>query len=247
MHIGNDIAVNSLLTAQYNPRLRSQISLSTSSKYYGKEYQHSLYALFKKHEATIRGILNAKNNQIYNYEMDIGYDDDLLTGNTLRTNGKQTTTSEIDAKRCSATGRFYRCYKGYITVRSSHNNIERRGTFDASWGRGTVKLNIDVPNHIDFTFDHTHTGSLRDDEFNSRTKINAQSLESGQGSSFTYSGSSERVDGKWNHFQMQSSLVDSKTGQKFLATDFRLNRKITNKRLGQFKRDINFNFEHGGK
>ncbi|CAF4956193.1 unnamed protein product, partial [Rotaria magnacalcarata] len=81
-NIGEDISLNALLTAQYNPGSISQISASTSTKFYDREFQNSVYALLKQHQVVIRGILNTTDNQDYKYEMDIGFDDDLLTGHT---------------------------------------------------------------------------------------------------------------------------------------------------------------------
>ncbi|CAF4793283.1 unnamed protein product, partial [Rotaria socialis] len=89
VNIGEDISLNTLLTAQYHPGSISQISASASTKIYDREFQNSFYALIKQHQVVIRGILNTTDNQDYKYEMDIGFDDDLLTGHTERTDGQQ--------------------------------------------------------------------------------------------------------------------------------------------------------------
>jgi len=176
--------------------------------------------------------------------MDIGFDNDLLTGHTERTDGRQTTVSDIDAKKCTPTGKYNRCYKGDITLRTSNSGVGRKGTFDVSWGRGTAKLDVRVPDQIEIKFDHIHTGHLRDEDFNSKTNIEGKLLQTGNQGSFSYSGSAEKEDGKWNNVQLKSSVTDRKTGQKSLATDIRLNQKITNKLTGQFQRKIDLNLEH---
>ncbi|CAF4533448.1 unnamed protein product, partial [Rotaria magnacalcarata] len=50
--------------------------------------------------------------------MDVGLDNDSLTGHAERTNGQETTIADIDTKKCTATGKYHRCYKGDITVRT---------------------------------------------------------------------------------------------------------------------------------
>ncbi|CAF4168390.1 unnamed protein product, partial [Rotaria magnacalcarata] len=78
--------------------------------------------------------------------MDVGLDNDSLTGHTERTNGQETTIADIDTKKCTATGKCYRCYKGDITVRTGTSSSENKDTFDVSWGRDTAKLDIKVSN-----------------------------------------------------------------------------------------------------
>jgi hypothetical protein len=179
--------------------------------------------------------------------MDIGFDDNLLTGHTERTDGQQTIVSDIDAKKCTPTGQYYRCYKGDITIRASNNAVGKKGTFDVNWGRGTAKLDVKVPEQIELKFDHTHTGRIRDEDFSSKTMIEGKSLRADNKGSFSYSGSVEKEDGKWNNVQVKSSSTDMKTGQKSLATDIKLNQKITNKLSGQFQRKIDINLERKGK
>jgi hypothetical protein len=247
LNIGDDIAATSLLTAQYNPNSISQISASISSKYYEQEFQNSVYALFKEHHVTVRGIFNTTDNEDYKYELDIGFDNDLLTGHSERTDGKQaTTTSDINAKKCQSTGKYQRCYRGDITIRTSNSGAGQKGTFDVSWGRGNAKLLVQVPDQIDIKFNHSHTGNLRDDDFSSNTNIEGKLLQSDNRGSFSYSGSVEKEDGKWNNVELKSSLTDKKTGQKSLA-DISLNQQITNKLTGQFQRKIKLNFEHKGQ
>jgi hypothetical protein len=179
--------------------------------------------------------------------MDIGFDDDLLTGHTERTDGQQTTTSDIDAKKCSAMGKFSRCYRGDITIQTGQSGVGGKGSFDVSWGRGNAKLDVRVPNQIEIRFNHSHTGYLRAEDFNSQTNIEGRSLRSDNRGSFSYSGSAEKEDGKWNDIDLKTSMTDMKTGQKALATSIHLNNKITNKLSGQFKRKIDVNLEHKGK
>ncbi|CAF3250044.1 unnamed protein product [Rotaria socialis] len=116
---GNDIATHSSLTAQYNPQSISQVSATISTKFYGKEFQNSLYALFKQHQGIVRFFLNTTDNQDYAYEMDIGLDTDLLTEHTKRTNEQETAMSDIDTKKCTATvdlNRFTDERIGYATA-----------------------------------------------------------------------------------------------------------------------------------
>ncbi|CAF1233028.1 unnamed protein product [Adineta steineri] len=246
LNIGDDIALNTLLTAKYNTQSISQISVSTSSKYYDQEFQNSLYALFKQHQVTIRGILNTTTNEDYKYEMDIGFDDDTLTGHTERTDGQQTIVSDIDAKKCSATGKYYRCYKGDITIRTGSSGAGQKGTFDVSYGRGAAKLDVKVPNNLEIKVDHIHTGRLRDEDFSSKTTIEGKSLRANNRGALSYSGTVEKEDGKWNTVQLQSSLSD-KTGQKLIGSDIRMNSKIINKLSGQYQRKIVFNYERKGQ
>ncbi len=247
LNVGDDIALSALLTAQYNPASISQVSLSTSSKYYSQEFQNSLYVLFKEHQVTVRGLINTTDNEDYKYEMDIGFDQDLLIGHTERTDGKQITASDIDAKKCSPTGKYNRCYRGDITIRTGNSGVGRKGTFDVNWGRGTAKLDVRVPDQIELKFDHAHTGHLRDDDFNSKTNIDGKLLQLNNRGAFSYSGSVVKEDGKWNNVQLRSSLIDKKTGQKSLATDISLNQKLTNKLTGQFQQDIKVNLEYKGQ
>jgi hypothetical protein len=179
--------------------------------------------------------------------MDIGFDNDLLTGHTERTDGQQTTVSDIDAKKCSPTGKYNRCYKGDITFRTNNVGAARKGTFDVSWGRGTAKLDVKVPDQIEIKFDHAHTGHLRDEDFNSKTNIDGKSLRADDKGSFSYSGSVEKENGQWNNVQLKSSLTDKKTGQKSVATDIRLNQKIADKLTGKFQRKIDVNLENKGQ
>ncbi|CAF4724012.1 unnamed protein product, partial [Rotaria socialis] len=95
-------------------------------------------------------------NQDYKYEMDIGFDDDLLTGHTERTDGQQIVASDISASKCSPTGKYNRCYKGDITVQTGSSGALKKGSFDASWGSGTAKLEVKVPEQVEMKFDHTH-------------------------------------------------------------------------------------------
>ncbi|CAF1019758.1 unnamed protein product [Rotaria sordida] len=104
LRVRDDIALSTSLTAQYNPQSISQVNVFTNSNYYGQEFQNSLYALFKQHQVTVRSIFNTSGNEYYKYEMDIGFNDNLLTGHTERKNGKQTIISDINAKICSPTG-----------------------------------------------------------------------------------------------------------------------------------------------
>ncbi|CAF4585559.1 unnamed protein product, partial [Rotaria socialis] len=246
LRISNDIATHSSLTAQYNPRLVSQVSATISTNFYGKEFQNSLYALFKQHQVIVRGLLNTTDNQDYTYEMDIGLDNDSLTGHTERTDGLETTMSDIDTKKCTATGKYYRCYKGDITVRTGTSSSESKGTFDVSWGRDAGKLDIKVPNHVELSIDHSHTGRVRDADFSSKTNIEGKILKPNKRGAFNFSSSVDKEDGKWNDVQIQTSLNDMKTGQKSGATDIRFNQKITDKRSGQFQRKFNVNVERKG-
>lgn len=239
--------MDGILTAQYNPQLMSQISATGSAKFYDKEFQNTFYALFKQHQIVVRGILNTTDNQDYKYELDIGYDDNLLTGHTERTNGQQTFTSDIDAKQCSASGKYNRCYKGDITIQSSKGAAGGKGSFDVNWGRGTAKLDIKVSDQLELKFDHTHNGRIRDDDFSSKTTIDAKSLRSDNKGSFSYSGAVDKEDGKWNNIQFQTAVSDMKTGQKAYATNVRLNQKITDKLTGRFQRKIDVSLEKQGK
>ncbi|CAF0940658.1 unnamed protein product [Rotaria sordida] len=246
LRIGDDIALNTLITAQYNPQLISQISTTVSSKYYDQEFQHAFHALIKQHQVIVRGILNTTTNKDYRYEMDIGFDNDLLTGHMERTDGQETVISDVDAQKCGPIGKYNRCYKGDITVRTGTSTSGNKGTFDISWGRDMAKLNVKVPNHIELKFDHTHTGRIRDEDFNSKTNFEGKLLQSDKRGSFSYSGSVEKEDGRWNDVQMQTSLTDMKTGEKSLATNVRLNQKITDKLSGKFQRNMNINLERKG-
>ena len=246
IHIGDDIAFSALLTAQYNTQSASQISLTSSAKFYNQEFQNALYALFKQHQATIRGVLNTTTNKDYKYEMDIGYDEDALIGHTERNDGQQVTVSDIDAKKCGATGQYYRCYKGDITIRAGSSGAGRKGTFDLSWGRGAAKLDVKVPEQIELKFDHTHKGRIRDEDFSSKTTIDGKSLQATNKGAFKYSGAIEKEDGQWNKLEVKSALSDSQTGQKMLGTDINVNQKIKNKLTGEFERKITMNYERQG-
>jgi hypothetical protein len=246
VNIGDDISLSTLLTAQYNPKLASIISASTSVKYYEQEMQNSLFALFKQHQVTVRGILNTTSYNDYKYEMDIGFDDDRLTGHTERTDEQQTTVSDIDARKCSPMGKYNRCYRGDITIRTGSTGAGNKGTFDINWGRGTAKLDIRVPNQMELKFDHTHTGRVRDIDFNSKTMIDAKSLRSDSKGAFSYAGSVDKDDGKWNNIQVQSSLVNPKTGEKSYASNIQLNQKVIDKRTGNFQRKIDINVQGKG-
>ncbi|CAM4792685.1 unnamed protein product [Rotaria magnacalcarata] len=246
LRIGNDIATHSSLTAQYNPQSVSQASVTASTKFYGKECQSSLYALFKQHQVIVRGLLHTADNQNYTYEMDVGLDNDSLTGHTERTNGQETTIADIDTKKCTATGKYHRCYKGDITVRTGTSSSENKGTFDVSWGRDTAKLDIKVSNHVELSFDHSHTGRVRDADFSSKTKIEGKILQPNKRGAFNLSSSIEKDDGKWNDVQIQTTSNDMKTGQKSCVADIRFNQKITDKRSGQFQRKFNVNVERQG-
>ncbi|CAF3706017.1 unnamed protein product [Rotaria socialis] len=138
---GNDIATHSSLNAQYNPQSISQVSAIISTKFYGKEFQNSLYALFKQHQGIVRFFLNTTDNQDYAYEMDIGLDTDLLTEHTKRTNEQETAMSDIDTKKCTATGTFDNLHTGRVRGAdfSSKTNIEgkilqpnKRGAYNYS-------------------------------------------------------------------------------------------------------------------
>ena len=246
VNIGDDIASNTLLTVQYNPSSISQISASTIIKFYNRKFQNSLYALVKQHQITLRGILNTTREHNYKYDMDIGFDDDLLTGHTERTNGQQITVSDIDAKKCQPIASHYRCYKGNITVRASNSGTGQKGTFHVMWSRRAVNLDVNVPEQLKIKFDHTHSGRIRDDNFESKTRIEGRSLRSDNRGVFLYSGSATKQNGKWNDLRLVSSLSEMKTGQKSLETEMRLKQKITDKRLGQFHRKIEINLKKKG-
>lgn len=237
--------MSALLTAQYHPDQVNQLSLSTSSKYYNQEFQNALYVLLKEHQMIVRGVINTTDNEDYKYEMDIGFDTLLLTGHTERTDGKQTTISDIEARKCQASGKFNRCYRGDITIRSG-NSGGQHGTFDVNWGRGTAKLDVQVPNQIEIKFDHTHTGRVRDEDFSSKTNIDGKFLQNGNRAGFAYSGSVDKEDGRWNKVQIQGSATDRR-GQKSFGTDVNLNQRISNKLSGQFQRDIKFILDHKGQ
>ncbi|CAF4706148.1 unnamed protein product, partial [Rotaria sp. Silwood2] len=190
-HVGDSIALSTLLTAQYNPRSISQINVLTSSIYYEQEFQNSLYALFKQHQVTVRGIFNTSDNEDYKYEMNIGFDDNLLTEHTKRTDGKQTIIFDIDAKKCSPTGKYYRSYKSDITIRTDNTG-----------------------NQLEIKFDQTHPSRLRDDDFSSKTLIDGKSLRSDNKRSSSYSGSVVKDDGKRNEVHIRESAGDKQTGQK---------------------------------
>jgi len=246
LSIGEDIELATLLTGQYHQQDISQISLSTSSKYYDQQFQNSIYALKKNHQLIVRGILNTTDDEDIQYELDIGFDDNLLTGHTERTSGQQTVTSDIEAKQCSPTGNYKNCYRGDITVRSAANAGARKGSFDVSWGLGVAKLAVNVPNAIDIQFDHQHTGRLRDDDFQSTTNINGKLLQNDNRAGFTYSGSVEKENGQWKDVSFQSSATDKRTGQKSFSTDISMNQKVTDKLTGKRQRKIQVNFERKG-
>ncbi|CAF4909766.1 unnamed protein product, partial [Rotaria socialis] len=77
----------------------------------------------------------------------------------------------------------------------------KKGSFDASWGSGTAKLEVKVPEQVEMKFDHTHTGRVRDDDFSSKTIIEGKSLRADNKGAFSYSGAVEKDDGKWNSVQ----------------------------------------------
>ena len=247
IHVGNDIALTTLLTAQYHPQSVNQMSLSTAMKFYNQEFQNSLYALVKKHQFIVRGVINTTSNKDYKYEMDIGYDDDLLTGHTERTDSRQTIVSDIDAKKCSATGVYARCYKGDITIQSGSNAVGKKGSFDLSLGRGAAKLEIKVPDQIELKLDHSHTGRIRDEDFSSKTNVDGKFLQDNGKGSFSYSGSVEKENGQWNSLQVKSSLTDSQTGQPLVATDVRFNQNAANKLSGDVQRKIDVQFQRQGR
>lgn len=226
--------------------MASQISVTSSAKFYNQEFQNSLYALFKQHQATIRGVLNTTSNKDYKYEMDIGYDEDALTGHTERNDGQQTTVSDIDAKKCGTSGRYARCYKGDITIRTGTSGAGRKGTFDLSWGSGAAKLDVKVPDQIELKFDHVHSGRIRDEDFSSKTTIDGKSLQASNKGAFRYAGSIEKEDGRLNKLEVKSALTDSQTGQKMLGTDINIDQKIKNKLTGELERKITFNYERQG-
>ncbi|CAF5214098.1 unnamed protein product, partial [Rotaria magnacalcarata] len=153
---------------------------------------------------------------------------------------------DIDTKKCTATGKYHRCYKGDITVRTGTSSSENKGTFDVSWGRDTAKLDIKVSNYVELSFDHSHTGRVRDADFSSKTKIEGKILQPNKRGAFNFSSSIEKDDGKWNDVQIQTTSNDMKTGQKSCVADIRFNQKITDKRSGQFQRKYNVNVERQG-
>lgn len=244
--MGNDLISNILLNGQYNPQLVSHISSTISSKFRGKDFQLSLSALFKQHQIIVRSILNRTEDENFRYEVDLGFDTDLLTGHSERNDGQKVIVSDINAPKCTAAGKYNRCYKGDITIRVGTNRTENKGTFDFSWGRDSTKLDVKVSNHIELLFDHTHTGCLWDTDFSSKTTIKTKTLQSSEQIAFSYSCSLDKEDGKWNDFQLQTSLTDVKSGRKAFSTDARFNQKITDKRSGQFQRKINVNAESFG-
>lgn len=247
LNIGDDIALSVLLTAQYDPQLTSQISASAIGKYYEQEVQNSIFALFKQHQVIVRGIMNASSYSDYRYEMDIGFDDDLLTGHTERTDGQQEIVSDITAKKCAATGKYYRCYKGDIVIRSGGSGAGNKGSFDLSWGKGTAKLDVNVANQLSLSFDHTHTGRVRDEDFSSQTDINAKSLRSDNKGAFSYSGAIDKDNGKWKSVRAKSSLSEPKSGQQTIATDFNFAQKLVDRRVGNVQRTITLNVERRGQ
>ena len=178
--------------------------------------------------------------------MDIGYDEDTLIGHTERTDGQQTFVSDIDAKKCGTSGKYARCYKGDITIRAGGSNAGRKGTFDLSWGQGTAKLDVKVPEQIELKFDHTHSGRIRDEDFSSKTTIDGKSLQASNRGGFRYSGAIEKENGQWNKLDVNSAMSDSQTGQKMLGTDINIDQKIKNKLTGEFERKITFNYERQG-
>ena len=247
LNVGKDIAFSGLLTAQFNPQLASQISLSTSAKFYDSEIHNSIYALFKQHQLVVRGMLNATDFDDYKYEMDIGYDQEALVGHTERSDGQKVIVSDIDAKKCLASGKYIRCYRGDITIRTAENAPASKGTFDLNWGSGTAKLDVRVPNQIELKFDHTHTGRVRDEDFKSETSIDARSLRNDNKGSFNYAGSVEKEDGKWNTVELRGSIKSPRTGEKIAGGDIRVNQKVTNRRLGAAQRTIGVVLESRGR
>ena len=235
-----------LLTAKYDATLASQISATTSGNYYGQSIQSSAFALFKQHQAIIRGVVNTSEYSDYHYEMDIGFDDDLLTGHTERSDGQQTIVSDIEARKCAATGKYNRCYKGDITVRSGNNAAGQKGSFGISWGKGTAKLDVRVPDQLELKFDHSHTGRVRDEDFSSSTSIDAKSLRSDRKGAYSYTGSVEKENGRWNKVQARSSLTDPKTGQKSIDVDLGLNQNVNDRRTGDVQRTINVKVDRKG-
>lgn len=234
------------ITAQYNPKAVSQISLTTSSKYYNTEFQNALYALMKEHQLTVRGVINTTDDEDYKYEMDVGFDEEVLVGHTERTDGQQLITSDIDAKRCAVSGKYARCYRGDITIRAGNSGPGRKGSFDISYGTGTAKLDIRVPENIELKFDHTHTGRLREEDFSSKTTIEGRSFRANNRRSFSYTGAVDKEDGKWNNLNLQGALVD-KNGQKAVDTNIRMKQQVLNKLTGQYQRKIDVNLERKGK
>ncbi|CAF0806671.1 unnamed protein product [Adineta ricciae] len=246
LQVGDDIALGAQLTAQYNPQAVSQISFTTSSKYYNTEFQNALFALMKQHQLTVRGVINTTDDEDYKYEMDIGFDEEVLVGHTERTDGQQLFTSDIDAKRCSASGKYSRCYRGDITVRAGNSGPGRKGSFDISYGTGTAKLDIRVPENIELKFDHTHTGRLREEDFSSKTTIEGRSFRANNRRSFSYTGAVDKEDGRWNNLNLQSTLVD-KNGQKAVDSNIRMKQQVLNKLTGQYQRKIDVNLERKGQ
>lgn len=231
------------LTAQYNPLMASQVSLTANTKYYGSETHNSIYALFKQHQVTVRGVLNTSEYKDYRYEMDIGFDSEGLIGHTERSDGEKVVISDIDAKKCTAASKYARCYKGDIVLRTDGDNRDSRGSFDVSWGSGAAKLDVQVQNAIEIRFDHAHAGRVRDLDFNSKTNIDVK-LQSGRQGSFRYSGAVDKQDGKWNAIQLDGSATDPRTGKKALATKLNMVNKA-DRRSGSEQRTLDFSYERG--
>ncbi|CAF5159997.1 unnamed protein product, partial [Rotaria magnacalcarata] len=82
-------------------------------------------------------------------------------------------------KKCTATGKCYRCYKGDITVQTCTSSSESKDTFD-----------------------HSHTGRVRDADFSSRKNIEGKILRPNKRGAFNSSSSTDKEDGKWNDVQI---------------------------------------------
>ncbi|CAF2512153.1 unnamed protein product [Rotaria sp. Silwood2] len=111
---------------------------------------------------------------------------------------KNTIISDIDAKKCSPTGKYYRSYKGDITIRTGNTSSGRKDTSDVNWSCGTAKLDVKVLDQLEIKFDQTHPCRLCDDDFSSKTLINEKLLRSDNKRSSSYSGSIITDDGKRN-------------------------------------------------
>ncbi|CAF0952325.1 unnamed protein product [Rotaria magnacalcarata] len=111
--------------------------------------------------------------------------------------------SHIDAKKCTATGKCYRCYKGDITVQTCTSSSESKDTFD-----------------------HSHTGRVRDADFSSRKNIEGKILRPNKRGASNSSSSTDKEDGKWNDIKANNLLIQRLRQRLQLTVDPRLSNPL---------------------
>ncbi|CAF0993491.1 unnamed protein product, partial [Didymodactylos carnosus] len=243
--LGDDASVTALISAQCSTTGISQLTSKVNGRYFGQIFEKSVNALYKHHEISIKGEVRTPNNTnrpFFKYNISATFDDNELIGHIQRTDMQQTIDLDVTAKTCGGNnkGKGY-CYSGDAVVKTTNDQRGKKGNFDISWGKSSVKWNMNVPEAISITVDHTHTGQLKTDDFTSKTKVDAKLLISK--SEFHYDGSGTKDDGKWNALSFKTYFNDDKTGEKVANLKLDYKSDIADKREGSEQRTLSFSLD----